>query len=58
VGRWLERCLQQLEPRELALDSLTLDVTWLGARLGLSETQRKVLAFATAVEVSEARPCL
>src|SRR5215510_10508487 len=29
VRRWLERCLQQLEPREPALDSLTLNVTWL-----------------------------
>lgn len=54
VRRWLERRLQQLEPRELAPDSLTVNVTWLAARLGLSQTQRKLLAFATTVEVSEA----
>ncbi len=53
LQRWLRRCLQHLEQQELELDALTLNVEWLAERLGMSGAQRKILAFATAVEVSE-----
>ncbi|MEO8179803.1 MAG: ATP-binding protein [Deltaproteobacteria bacterium] len=54
VRRWLEDRLQQLEQRELAEDSIGQNTRWLAQWLGLSEGQRKVLAFAATAESSQA----
>lgn len=51
---WLERRVQQLEARELAPDSISQNTRWMADWLGLSEAQRKLLAFAATAESSEA----
>jgi AAA+ superfamily predicted ATPase len=54
LRRWLEHRLAQLEQRELAPDATVQNATWLAQWLGLSELERKLLAFATTAEASEA----
>jgi AAA+ superfamily predicted ATPase len=54
LRRWLEHRLQQLEQRELAPDATMQNAAWLAEWLGLSEVQRKLLAFASTAEASEA----
>lgn len=52
LHRWLEHRLQQLEGRPLVLDSIGQNTRWLAERLGLSQAERKVLAFAATAEAS------
>jgi len=54
LRRWLEHRLQQLEQRALAQDSIVQNAAWLAERLGLSDVQLELLAFATTAEASEA----
>jgi hypothetical protein len=54
LRRWLEHRLQQLEGCELGEDSIGQNTRWLAEWLGLSEAQRKVLAFGATVEARTA----
>lgn len=54
LRRWLEQRLRQLEESELAPDSISQNTRWMAEWLGLSEAQRKLLAFAATVEISGA----
>lgn len=54
VRAWIERRLACLSKDELAVDTVGQNAVWLAERLGLSAVERKVLAFAATVEVSEA----
>jgi len=51
---WLGHRLERLEQRTLASDSMLQNADWLGDWLGLSLLERKLLAFATTAEASEA----